>query len=63
MREAWHRYKRIQLSRAVRLLALFKRTTRGRLLLALPPKGVYSHEVRNNAHENTTVLRIGQEGT
>ena len=45
-----------------RLLALFKRTTRGCLLLAKPPDGVYMHETRVNIHLNTNVLRIGQEG-
>jgi len=44
------------------LLALFKRTTRGCLLLAKLPNSVYAHGTSVNIHLNTTILRIGQEG-
>jgi len=45
-----------------RLLALFKRTTRGCLLLAKPPESVYMHETSMNIPVTTNILRIGQEG-
>jgi len=44
------------------LLALFKRTTRGCLLLAKPPDNVYAHGTSVSIHSNTNVLQIGEEG-